>query len=174
MPTTKAAERADALDLLNRVAWPLDANGRAALASDVLVWSGADRSPRATHRVLTGEEVRVLAGRPGHSIGAHTVHHLALTTQPTDTKRREVIENKVTLERLLQRPVHLFASPYGECDAATLTIVREAGFRAAVTVQAGLVSAGANRLLLPRHEITRDYHGCFPLRMREIFERSWP
>jgi peptidoglycan/xylan/chitin deacetylase (PgdA/CDA1 family) len=121
---------------------------------------------------LTGEEVRVLAERPGHSIGAHTVHHLALTTQPTDTKRREVLENKLTLERVLKQSVHLFAYPYGEFDAETLTIVREAGFRAAVTVQSGLVSAGANRLLLPRHEITAHDHGRFPLAIWEILEGS--
>ena len=38
-------------------------------------------------------------------------------------------------------------------------MVSDAGFLAAVTVQAGLVSAGANRLLLPRIEVTPDYDG---------------
>lgn len=170
MPTATARECADALDLLNRIAWPLDENGRADLAGDVLAWSGADRPPRATHRVLKDDEVRALASRPGHSIGAHTVHHLALSTQPVDTKRREVFENKITLERLLQQPVHLFAYPYGEFDAEVMKVVSDAGFRAAVTVQPGLVSAGTNRLLLPRHEITGRHHGDFRLRMREIFE----
>ncbi len=169
MPTATAAQRADALEALNRVAWPLDAPARAGLAGDVLAWSGTDRAPRDTHRVLTGDEVRVLAGRPGHTIGSHTIHHLALTTQPVDTKRKEVVEHKIALERLLERQVRLFAYPYGEVDADTLTIVQEAGFRAAVTVETGLVRAGANRLLFPRCEIAAADHGRFPLRMREIF-----
>jgi peptidoglycan/xylan/chitin deacetylase (PgdA/CDA1 family) len=41
-----------------------------------------------------------------------------------------VFENKAALERLLQRPVHLFSYPYGELDADTLTVVKDAGFRA--------------------------------------------
>ena len=170
MPTTTARERADALECLNRMAWPLDASARAELAAHVAAWSGVDVSPRSTHRVLTDDEIRALATRPGHSIGAHTVHHLALTTQPADTKRKEIVENKVALERVLQQPVRLFSYPYGEFDADLVRIAGEAGFLAAVTVQAGLVSAGMNRLLLPRFEITPRHHGVFAAHMREIFE----
>jgi len=59
---------------------------------------------------------------------------------------------------------------YGDFDADMLAIVSEAGFRAAVTVQAGLVSAGTNRLLFPRYEVTPADHGCFPRRLRGMFE----
>ena len=169
-PTATAEQRLEALELLNRSAWPLDAAARASLVADVVCWSGADPSPRATHRVLTTQEVRTLADRPGHSIGAHSIHHLALTTHPVDTRRTEVFEDKIALERVLGRLVDLFAYPYGEFDAATVTVVREARFRAAVTVQPGLVSAGTNRLLFPRYEITKHDHGRFPSRLREIFE----
>jgi len=169
MPTATAAERSDALTRLNRTAWPLDANARRQLVGDVKAWSGADGSPRATHRVVTGDEVRALASRPGHAVGSHTMHHLALTAQPMDTKRREVFEDKAALERLLQQRVRLFSYPYGDVDAETLTVVNSAGFLAAVTVEARLVSAGTNRLLLPRYEITTADQGRFPLRLREIF-----
>src|SRR5207249_4187753 len=73
MPTATATERADALEALNRAAWTLDARARLDLASAVLAWSGAGCAPRTTHRVLTGEEIRELTSRPGHTIGAHTV-----------------------------------------------------------------------------------------------------
>ena len=169
MPTATAAERSDALTRLNRTAWPLDANARRQLVGDVKAWSGADGSPRATHRVVTGDEVRALASRPGHAVGSHTMHHLALTAQPMDTKRREVFEDKAALERLLQQRVRLFSYPYGDVDAETLTVVNSAGFLAAVTVEARLVSAGTNRLLLPRYEITTADQGRFPVRLREIF-----
>lgn len=169
VPTRTAEQCADALASLNRIAWPLDAYARADMAARVLAWSAADPSPRMTHRVLTGEEVRELAGRPGHSIGAHTTHHLALTTQPAATMRREVFENKLALEGTLQQTVHLFAYPYGDFNAEVLTTVRAAGFRAAVTVEAGLVTAGINRLLLPRYEITAQHHARFPQRMKEMF-----
>ena len=74
--------RGAALEALNRHAWPLDAPARAALLDQVLAWSGAAAPARPSHRVLLGEEVRRLAERPGHTIGGHSVHHLALTTMP--------------------------------------------------------------------------------------------
>ena len=169
LETTTARQRADALDRLNQAAWSLDADARQQLVRDVRAWSCADDAPRASHRVLTADEVRALARRPGHGIGAHTAHHLALTTQPVDTKRREVFENKAAIERVLQQPVHLFSYPYGDFDAELTGIVGDARFRAAVTVQPGLVSAGTNRLLLPRCEITAQHHHAFPQRMQEIF-----
>ncbi len=173
MPTRTAAERGAALDWVNRLAWPLDAGTRLDLVRDVLEWGGAPTVPRATHRVLTGREVQALADRPGHVVGAHTVHHLALPTQPPETKRREIVQDKVTLERVLERPVRLFAYPYGEYDAETVSIVSEAGFLAAVTVQPGLVSAGTNRLLLPRIEVTPEHAGRFPAVVQQLFDGSY-
>ena len=168
--TSTAPERAAALESVNRAAWPLDGPERRRLVGDVLAWSGATPCARTTHRVLTGDEIRALAARPGHAVGAHTTNHLALPMHTAETRRREIVDDKAALERLLGRPVHLFAYPYGELDAATVAAVRDAGFRAAVTVNAGLVSAGGNRLLLPRVEITPGDHDRFDLRMREIFE----
>jgi peptidoglycan/xylan/chitin deacetylase (PgdA/CDA1 family)/SAM-dependent methyltransferase len=168
--TSTAAERAAALDGLNRAAWPLDGPARRQLAADVLSWSGATAGVRPTHRVVTGDDIRVLAARPGHTIGAHTTNHLALTAHPAAAKRREIDDDKAALERVLGRAVPLFAYPYGEFDAETIGVVRDAGFHAAVTVDAGLVQAGTNRLLLPRIEITpldadRDR---FERRLREM------
>jgi peptidoglycan/xylan/chitin deacetylase (PgdA/CDA1 family) len=168
--TGSAADRAQALEFLNRTAWPLDAEARRDLVANVLRWCGGTDRTRSSHRVLTASELRTLAERPGHAIGAHTVNHLALTRHSIDTKRREIVSDKLTLERLLRRPVHLFSYPYGDFDPETLAVVRDAGFRAAVTVEPRLMSAGANRLLLPRYEVTRADRGRFAERMREMFE----
>ena len=105
---------------------------------------------------------------------AFLVHHLALTTQPDETKRREVFDDKATLERLLQHPVRLFSYPYGDLDAGVVAAVRDAGFHAAVTVQPGVVSAGANRLLLPRFEMTRTDAVGLADRLRTIFKGHVP
>jgi peptidoglycan/xylan/chitin deacetylase (PgdA/CDA1 family)/glycosyltransferase involved in cell wall biosynthesis len=172
LPTATSAERSAALECLNRTAWPLEASGRSGLVADVLAWSHNAIAPRSTHRVLTSAEVLTLASRPGHSIGAHTIHHLALTTQSAETRWSEVRDDKLTLERAIDRPVHLFAYPYGDFDAGTVATVRKAGFFAAFTVETGLVSAGANRFLLPRCEITAGDRDRFPARLREIFAAS--
>jgi peptidoglycan/xylan/chitin deacetylase (PgdA/CDA1 family)/glycosyltransferase involved in cell wall biosynthesis/SAM-dependent methyltransferase len=161
-------ERAAAVELVNRSAWTLDANERESLAAEVIAWSGADVRARASHRVLTRDELRTLAARPGHSIGAHTVHHLALTTQPRDTKRAEVVADKAALEEALGCAVSFFSYPYGDFDAELVTIVRDAGFRGAVTVEAGHVSPVTNRLLLPRHEVTARMHDDFAAHMQRL------
>src|SRR5262249_17443329 len=135
MPTSTPRERAAALDALSGAAWPLDAGGRRQIVADVLAWSGAPACARASHRVLTSAEIRALAGRPGHTIGAHTVNHLALTCLDAETRRREIVDDKAALERAIDGRIELFSYPYGEHDAATVAAVRDAGFRAAVTVR---------------------------------------
>src|SRR5439155_14732125 len=101
-------ERAAALDALNGAAWPLDGAARHQLVADVLAWSGATPCARASHRVVTADELRAPAARPGHTIGAPTINHLALTCHGADLKRREIAADKSALERVLGRPVDLF------------------------------------------------------------------
>jgi peptidoglycan/xylan/chitin deacetylase (PgdA/CDA1 family) len=159
-------QRQAALERVNEAAWALDAVGRASLAARVVAWSGLDLDARESHRVLTCDELRALASRPGHSIGAHTVHHLALTTQPREMRQVEVTADKAALEKVLGHRVPFFSYPYGDFDAELMTIVRDAGFRAAVTVEAGHVSSTSNRLLMPRYEVTARMHTDFSGRIR--------
>jgi peptidoglycan/xylan/chitin deacetylase (PgdA/CDA1 family)/glycosyltransferase involved in cell wall biosynthesis len=163
---------ASELEALNRSMWTLDAQGRRQLVAEVLARNGSDPHARVTHRVMTADEVRQLANRPGHSIGAHTVHHLALTTQPLETKQCEVIIDKAALEQAIGKPVPLFSYPYGDYDADLVAVVRDAGFRAAVTVEAGLVSTGTDRLLMPRYEVTARDHDRFAERLEEFFRTA--
>ncbi|HMD37383.1 MAG TPA: trifunctional glycosyltransferase/class I SAM-dependent methyltransferase/polysaccharide deacetylase [Vicinamibacterales bacterium] len=144
-------------DALNARAWPMDARGRAQLLAEVLASTGADASPRSSHRVMTTSELGELASRPGHTIGGHTTNHLALTLHGRDAKRREIADDRAALGRALGRPVDLFSYPYGDFDGETVAVVREAGYRAAVTVASGVILAGCDRLLLPRYEVpTRE------------------
>jgi len=168
LSTTTAAERAAALEALHGAAWPLGATARRQLVADVLAWSGAGAAARASHRVMTAAEIRALAAAPGHTIGAHTVNHLALTCHDAETKRREIADDKAAIERAVGRPIELFSYPYGELDGATVGAVRDAGFRAAVTAKAGAVLPGTNRLLLPRVEVTRDVSQRFAERLDEL------
>jgi peptidoglycan/xylan/chitin deacetylase (PgdA/CDA1 family) len=169
MPTATAGERADALDALNRMAWPLTAAGRAEITGAVVKWSGVSRPPRATHRVMTVDDIRDFASRPGLSIGAHSVHHLALSTQSAETKRQELLDDKRTLEGVLNRAVNLFAYPYGDYDAETIGVVRDCGFHAAFTVDSGRFSAGTNRFLIPRFEVpTNGARDTFATFIREV------
>lgn len=71
-------------------------------------------------------------------IGAHTVHHLALRGFDSLLVRTEVFDSKKDLENLIGAPVVSFAYPDGSFDDQAIRIVKEAGFKSAVTTLHGL------------------------------------
>ena len=82
---------------------------------------------------MTRHELQELGSRPGHEIGAHTVHHLFLPVHPSDLQKREMQESKAALEELTGERVRALAYPYGACDLTTTRVAEEAGFEIAVS-----------------------------------------
>lgn len=123
------------------------------LLSRIVEWSGVDVAGHDGGWPMTAEEITELASHPGHSIGCHSARHLLLPGQPLDVQRIEVAGSKERLEGLLGGPVKEFCYPFGAWDQATVDLVREAGFQAAVTVLEGRVDRSADPLLLPRVEV---------------------
>jgi len=117
----------------------------------LIAWSDIDSKP-PVRRSMTPEEVKRLAARRGHSIGAHSVHHLALGHQTEETQQQEVMECKAALERLALT-VDAFAYPYGDFNEETVRLVRTTGFRMAVTCEERPVSPRDDPYRLPRVEV---------------------
>lgn len=90
----------------------------------------------------------------GMQIGAHTCTHPILARTGDDMARDEIVTSKATLESLLRQPVSLFAYPNGkpEADYAArhVEMVRDAGFRVAVSTAAGNATVASDALQLPR------------------------
>jgi peptidoglycan/xylan/chitin deacetylase (PgdA/CDA1 family)/SAM-dependent methyltransferase len=160
--TRTPEERRTALEELAGAIRQVGRSERDELLGRIVEWSGLRPTPRASHRVMTAPEVRRLGQRPGHAIGAHTIHHLALPRQPRAVQREEILGGKARLEQLLGRPVTTFAYPYGQVDAAAIELVRAAGFAAAVTVDPGPVRRGLDPLRVPRYEVTARTGEGFP------------
>jgi len=103
--------------------------------------------------MLTDEQVRSLA-RNGVSIGAHTVNHPILCSVSSEIARREIRESKLYLEDLLQGSIDLFAYPNGKRDLdyrdEHRDIVKELGFKAAVSTHWGVSTSESDRFQLPR------------------------
>ncbi len=156
LPTATAVERASAHRLLHQRLVGAAREEREATMGRLVRWRGAVLPPRASHRPLAAEELARLGERPGHAIGAHTIHHLSLPAQPPAVRDEEVAGNKRHLEAVLGRPVTAFAYPYGSFDEPTVDVVRRAGFRTAVTVQERAVASGADGLRLPRFALKGD------------------
>ena len=88
--------------------------------------------------------------RDGMVIGSHTVNHVDLATMSPATQLAEIEGGKASLEALLGHPVLDFAYPYGELTATTVSLVRAAGFRDAVTTMGGDLQSLSQRFLLRR------------------------
>lgn len=83
--------------------------------------------------VVGADCLRQLRG-PLVSIGSHSVSHPRLAHMPLERAREEILNSRVELAEILGAPVTLFAFPYGDHDAATLEVCREAGYQHAFTI----------------------------------------
>ncbi len=103
--------------------------------------------------MMQPEQVRTLH-RTGMQIGAHTVSHPILARLADDAARAEIQDSRSQLQDLLGAPVGLFAYPNGkpheDFSAATVRLVREAGFDAALSTAWGAAGRDADVFQLPR------------------------
>ena len=109
---------------------------------------------------LSPEELRKLASHPLVTIGGHTTTHINLAQASAAQVEREMHDNRVFLEGIVQRPIEHFAYPFGNRDACgrrEADIARSVGFRSAVTTRRGSLFADHLRHLheLPREPLTR-------------------
>ncbi len=90
----------------------------------------------------------------GMMIGAHTVNHPILASIDDATALREVRDSKVRLEDLAGEPVCAFAYPNGkpgmDYHLGHVRIVRQAGFRLAVSTSWGAAGPASDVYQLPR------------------------
>jgi peptidoglycan/xylan/chitin deacetylase (PgdA/CDA1 family) len=112
----------------------------------------ADTRPLLGRALMSAADVERVA-EFGVEIGAHTSTHPLLPGLADDAVRRELEESKGDLERVLGRPVSVFAYPFGRFDDRTIEAVRRAGFLSACTTAPRLACLGDDPFLIPRIEI---------------------
>jgi peptidoglycan/xylan/chitin deacetylase (PgdA/CDA1 family) len=109
-----------------------------------------DSRPDPSARRMSRTEMATLAGRRGHSIGAHTVRHLTLPKQSREVIARELSDNRRTLQVITGQAVSLFAYPFGAFDTVAKAEVQAAGFTNAVVCGDTAIPEHADLLTLPR------------------------
>jgi peptidoglycan/xylan/chitin deacetylase (PgdA/CDA1 family) len=85
----------------------------------------------------------------GWEIGFHTSTHTNLLILNEKELRKEIIEGKKELENKLGFKIRYFAYPKGKYNDKVLGLVKEAGFKAAFTVDGGILRLD-NPLLITR------------------------
>lgn len=113
--------------------------------------SAGSQAPKGL--MMSPDQVRELRNM-GMQVGAHTVSHPILTRLSAGAALEEIARSKAHLEDLLQERVDLFAYPNGmprrDYAAEHVQMVRECGFKAAVTTAQGAASSASDRFQLPR------------------------
>lgn len=137
---------------------PLDENEQQDALDQLLTWAGAERCARSTHCLLLPEEISLLGKGNLFEVGAHSVTHASLPSQPIAFQRHEIQRSKAYLDDLLENPVTSFSYPYGDYTAETVALVKEAGFSSACSTKAGVVSSKTDSFQLPRLEVL-DWDG---------------
>ena len=150
MPLDSDASRRRAIDSAIRALMYRPREQRAGLADEFARWAGVAPSDAP---MMRSAQVAALH-QAGMQIGAHTVSHPILAQLDEPAARAEIEEGKQALERLIGAEVGLFAYPHGrpgaDYSAATVALVREAGFDAAVSTAWGAADAANDPFQLPR------------------------
>ena len=106
-----------------------------------------------TDLMMTDEQVTLLANS-GMSIGGHTVTHPILSALNDTEAQKEISEGKIRLEEIIGKKIDIFAYPNGkphqDYETKHSQMVKEAGFKAAVSTQWGTSTKNTDPYQLKR------------------------
>jgi peptidoglycan/xylan/chitin deacetylase (PgdA/CDA1 family) len=132
---------------------PLPQPAQQQLLGQLRAWAGHPAGPPGGSTTMSASQLQALHAHGLFTIGAHTVTHPALASQPPDTQAQELATGKQALQQLLGTEVGLLAYPYGDYDATTAASAAQLGFRAAFTTAGQLVTARAAAHQLGRFQV---------------------
>lgn len=99
------------------------------------------REGRDAPQIMDAQTIRDLS-RQGVTFGPHTLSHPRLSRLNDEEVEREVRESKLRMDAILDRPTEFFCYPYGDYDDRVRVVVRQAGFRGALSCIRGSAYPG--------------------------------
>lgn len=133
-------------------------------------WDSSLGIPQAP--LMTTEELQAWV-KGGMEVGSHTCSHADLTQLTLPQVREDLLQSKLDLEQLLQKPVTQFCYPYGHFLPEHEDLVFEAGYAAATTTQRGRAIFSDRLSALPRVPVVRSTHTLhFLLKVLSSYEDS--
>jgi peptidoglycan/xylan/chitin deacetylase (PgdA/CDA1 family) len=134
-------------------------------------WLAGSGHADARETVLAAEELRRLpAGLV--TVGSHTLTHAPLSGLGEADARRELVESRAGLERVLGRAVTLLSLPHGDFDERVLELAREAEYERVFTVSPSLAEIGNGAFVAGRCRVgPGDWRIEFRLKVRGAY--SW-
>jgi len=91
----------------------------------------------AKEQKVTDDQVQEMITSGVFELGGHTLTHRKLTELSVEEKRNEIVESKIRQEVFYNTQLSSFAYPFGIFDENDIQIVKEAGYKTAVTAHEG-------------------------------------
>jgi peptidoglycan/xylan/chitin deacetylase (PgdA/CDA1 family) len=126
--------------------------------------AGGEAAPSRAYLAAPWSVIRE-AARTGMEVGVHSATHRALPALDDHDLVDEIQASRAVIARETGTAPGVFAFPYGLWDKRVRRQVQEAGYQAALTLDYGLVAAGADRWALPRVNV--------PSGMSDPAYRAW-
>ena len=106
-----------------------------------MLWDVSEASSHAPYaQMLSQDDIKWLSSHRLITIGAHTYSHSVLPVLSRQDAIDEVIKGKKILEDVTDRPIDHFAYPYGAASRREYDLIRELGFKTAVTMNPRTIS----------------------------------
>lgn len=127
-------------------------------------------------RFMDEEQLRAMEAA-GNTIESHTYSHKDLRTLSDADVQKELTLSKTILEQVLQHPIKYIAFPQGFSDQRIEQYTREAGYKLAVTVEAGNAKRSEDRYKIPRVAVFEGMNSytSFTWRLHyiELIDATW-
>ncbi|MCR4632822.1 MAG: polysaccharide deacetylase family protein [Erysipelotrichaceae bacterium] len=81
------------------------------------------------------EKEEVAALYKNHEVSGHSLYHSDLSALGEPYAMYEIVEDKAKLEGLVERPLQMFAYPFGTFNETTKKLLKSAGYKGARTVR---------------------------------------
>lgn len=131
-------------------------------------WAGQPAQARPAYQRMSADQVRELGHEPLFTIGAHTVSHPSLSSQPLAVQKNELATSQQSLSQLVE-PVQLLAYPYGDYTGETSALAAELGFNAAFTTHARALTPTSALHQLGRFQVNNWAGDEFNQQLKEWF-----
>jgi hypothetical protein len=128
----------------------------------------------ATTGTMTTAQLRELSS--AFEVGAHTLRHVALTLLGEEEARQEIEGSRAWVEEITGKPCRMFCPPRGKFSARDLSLIHEAGFVGARTVE--LLSIAypqrCRELLVMPTSVQAHPHGLLAYTRNALRRRAFP
>jgi glycosyltransferase involved in cell wall biosynthesis/peptidoglycan/xylan/chitin deacetylase (PgdA/CDA1 family) len=116
-------------------------------------WSQVDLSIYNSYKIMDLSMLQNLKNNPYIEIGGHTKSHVSLSQVDKNLQEVEIRNNKIELENILQRNLHVFAYPYGRTSSDANRIISENKYAGAFTCVPKPVNYFFDKTMLGRFQV---------------------